>query len=149
MVGAAMVAGLTTGCGGAGPSSQSTDLVIGASLELTGAGAASGTAADNALHLALEQVNGAGVTIAGRTRKLRLIIRDNTSDPTTAGRQARALVTDDKAIALIGGRRVTTARAIGDAAEATKVPALTLSPSDGPVRRYGYAVPPAPADAAK
>jgi branched-chain amino acid transport system substrate-binding protein len=149
VLGAALVAGLTAGCGGPEPSRQPADLVIGASLELTGAGGPAGTAADNALHLALDQVNGAGVTIAGRTRKIRLIIRDNASDPDTAGRQARALVDDEKAVALIGGSRVTTAAAIADAAEATKVPALTLSPGDGPVRRYVYAVPPAPADVAK
>jgi ABC-type branched-subunit amino acid transport system substrate-binding protein len=75
-------AALLTGCTGGDADSVKAKgtLVVGATLELTGSGAPGGTAAGNALKIAADQVNTAGVKVGGRTLAIRVVVRDNRSD---------------------------------------------------------------------
>lgn len=144
----ALAGALITGCTAGDPDTVRTDgtLVVGASLELTGSGAPAGIAAGNALELALEQINAAGVTVGGRTLAVRLVVRDNRSDAGTARTQARALVEDDEAAVLIGGGQLETAGAIAKIAESERVPLLALAAENSLVRpatehRYVFKLP--------
>ena len=139
---------LAAGCSGGEPDTVKATgtLVVGATLELTGSGAAGGTAAGNALKIAADQVNAAGVEVGGRTMTVRVVVRDNRSDPRTAAEQARELVTDEHAAVLIGGTRLETATAVANVAQSRQVPMLGLAPENSLVRpapdhRYVFKLP--------
>ena len=73
-------------------------------------------------------------TIAGR--KVQLIVLDDASDPATAARNARKLITDDKVDVLIGTSGVPGALAIAAVARELQTPLIsptpvTLPPNDG------------------
>src|SRR5690242_19329275 len=81
-------------------STNKTDIVIAASLELTGAQAETGKVYENALRLKVEQIN------AGRAAdqpKVTLRISDNRSDPGTATAQLGEITSDPTVTAVITG----------------------------------------------
>src|SRR5689334_17798159 len=92
-----LLAASVAGCDRGDDSVASADVVIGADLELSGSGAALGTAYERALQLKVEQVNASGAL--GR-RKLVLRVVDNHSDPTNALRNISTFA-DDPAVAAI------------------------------------------------
>lgn len=84
---------LVAGCGGARPTDE---IVLGATLPLTGKESRAGLMFRNGYTLAIDEINGAGgVTVASAGRKLpiRLEILDDKSDSTTAVQLAEHLVT--------------------------------------------------------
>ena len=64
--------------------------------------------------------------IAGR--KVQLIVLDDASDPTAAGRNARKLVEEDKVDVLMGASGVPASLAMAQVAKEAKVPMVALSP---------------------
>ncbi|MER6596603.1 hypothetical protein ABT214_33075 [Micromonospora purpureochromogenes] len=67
------------------------ELLIGVSLELTGRGAALGVPQDRALRITLEDLNVDRVQVGNQRRSVRVLVRDNRSDPRLAAQQAGRL----------------------------------------------------------
>jgi len=76
--------------------------------------------------------------IAGR--KVQLILLDDASDPTTAARNARKLVTEDQVDVLIGTSGVPGAMAIAAVARETKTPLISPTPVNVPADDGGWTV---------
>lgn len=147
---AAVLVASLSGCESGGDRGDTTDLVIGADLELSGSAAGVGKAYERALQLKVEQVNASGV-LDGRL--LRLDVRDNRSDPTSALRNIGALAEDPAVTALITGACsecvVGAAKTINDKG----VPTVALAPANevsNPVteRRYVFKLAPNAGDSA-
>lgn len=137
-----------------GPTTRnSEEIVIGASLELTGAAAAAGTLQERALRLTADQLNVDGVPVGNLRRRIRLVIRDNESNPETAAQQATEMITRDNVHALLGGTTPETSMGIVNVAQEQQVPFLSLAPSDDilaplPDRTYVYKLTPDASDVA-
>jgi branched-chain amino acid transport system substrate-binding protein len=76
--------------------------------------------------------------VAGR--KVQLIVLDDASDPSTAARNARKLVTEDKVDVLIGTSGVPGAMAIAAVARETKTPLISPTPVNLPSDDGGWTV---------
>ncbi|NES26623.1 ABC transporter substrate-binding protein [Micromonospora terminaliae] len=129
------------------------DLVVGASLELTGRGAALGVPQQRALEITAEALNRAGIPVGNRRRSVRLVIQDNRSNPTVAARQAAEL-TRAGARALIGGTLAETSVALAEAAQKIKTPFISVGLGDGVVlpiaeRTFSFQVTPDAVDVAR
>lgn len=80
------------------------DILLGASVQLTGPVANTGRYYRDAYQIAIDKINAAGgVKIGGQAHKLALKLYDNQSDVNLSVRQYTQLVTDDKANLLLGG----------------------------------------------
>jgi len=86
-----------------GSSGAGAVIVIGTTLPLTGSLSGLGPPVEAGYEQEIADVNAAGgVTVDGKKDKLKLVVLDNASDPSTASNQARQLVRQDHAIALLG-----------------------------------------------
>ncbi|KAB1911839.1 ABC transporter substrate-binding protein [Micromonospora sp. AMSO31t] len=133
------------------PSGQ--DLVVGASLELTGRGAALGIPQQRALEISADALNKAGIPVGNLRRSIRLEIRDNRSNPREAARQAAEL-TRVGVQALVGGTLAETSVALAEAAQKVKTPFLSLGLGDGVVlplteRTFSFQLTPDAVDVAR
>ncbi|MEG0798339.1 MAG: ABC transporter substrate-binding protein [Acidaminococcaceae bacterium] len=90
-----------TGCGGdkKKDAAKADEIVIGASFELTGGVANYGKSTLSGVKLAIDEVNKAG-GINGK--KIKLVESDNKSEPSEAGNAVTKLISQDKAVAIIG-----------------------------------------------
>ncbi|MEV0154824.1 ABC transporter substrate-binding protein [Micromonospora sp. NPDC050686] len=130
------------------------EIVVGASLELSGRGAAMGTLQERALRITLEGLNVDGVQVGNMRRKVRLLLRDNASDPRTAAQQARELAQQDNVHALLGGTLAETSMGIIAQAQEIRIPFISLAYGDGLVlpladRTFIYKVTPDTQDIAR
>lgn len=124
------IAGLAlSGCS-ASSDSAGGDIVIGASLPLTGALQAFGTSLQTGYQAAVDEVNNAGgLDFGGSKHKITLDIQDNASDGDKAGTQAKSLVLDDNAVALLGPATPPLSNAVSAVAEQLNVPLInTITP---------------------
>ncbi|MEV0002499.1 ABC transporter substrate-binding protein [Micromonospora sp. NPDC050980] len=129
------------------------NLIVGASLELSGRGAALGVVQRRALEITAESLNRSGVMVGTLLRSVRLEIRDNGSHPEVAARQAAEL-TRAGAHALVGGVLGDTATALAVAAQQVKTPFLALGFSDQilqplPDRTFSFKLTPDGTDVAR
>jgi branched-chain amino acid transport system substrate-binding protein len=101
---AATAVSVGAGTGGASTDRASADeIVIGATIPLTGGLAAFGGQEKIADTLLVNEVNAkGGITIDGAKKKVKLVILDSKSDPNLTTTQARTLVLQNHAIALFG-----------------------------------------------
>jgi branched-chain amino acid transport system substrate-binding protein len=104
---AGLTAAVVTGCGSSGGSSSGggsgKQVVIGATIPLTGALAAFGNQEKIADTMLVNEVNAAGgITIDGKKEKVKLIILDSKTDPNLTTSQARTLALQDHAVAFFG-----------------------------------------------
>lgn len=140
----ALIAGLTlmSGCSSSGGGG---DIVIGASLPLTGSLQAFGTSLQTGYKAAVAEVNkDGGLKVGGTKRKITLKIQDDASDGDKAATQAKSLVLDDGAVALLGPATPPLTNAESAVAEQLKVPLLsTITPTEswlkGTTSGYTYA----------
>ena len=98
------------------------DLKVGLSVSLSGPNSSLGVPYVKGMQAALAykpEVNG---------RKIQLIVLDDGSDPTAAGRNARKLVDEDKVDVLMGTSGVPAAIAMAQVARDAKVPMIGLTP---------------------
>jgi branched-chain amino acid transport system substrate-binding protein len=112
---AAGIAALATGA-------LAADLKVGLSVSLSGPNSSLGVPYAKGMQAALAykpEING---------RKIRLIVLDDASDPTTAGRNARKLVEEDKVDVLMGTSGVPAAIAMAQVGSETKTPMIGLCP---------------------
>ncbi|WP_433285048.1 ABC transporter substrate-binding protein [Micromonospora sp. CA-244673] len=137
----------------ASSASASQDLIIGASLELTGRGAALGIPQQRAIEITANALNKTGIPVGNLRRSVRLDIRDNRGNPREAARQAAEL-TRAGAQALVGGTLAETSVALAEAAEKVKTPFLSLGLGDGVVlpldeRTFSFQLTPDAVDVAR
>jgi branched-chain amino acid transport system substrate-binding protein len=97
---AALSATATTVASG---SAQANEIVIGATIPETGPLAFFAPSMKAGYQQAMDEYNAkGGVTVDGKKTKLRLVILDNKSDPNLAATQARTLILQNHAVALLG-----------------------------------------------
>lgn len=128
---------LLAGCGRTDPVQQpgrpdrgGPEFLIGASLELTGRGAAVGVLQERALQVTLAALNVEGVPVGNQRRRIRVVVKDNASDPSAAARQASDLVRREQVHALVGGSLTETSMALVGIAQKLQVPFLSLAFGD-------------------
>jgi len=115
---AALACALLAGLG----ASAWADLKVGLSVSLSGPNASLGVPYAKGMKAAqayLPEING---------QKVELIVLDDGSDPTTAGRNARKLVDEDKVDILMGTSGVPATVAMAQVGRDAKVPMIGLSP---------------------
>ncbi len=103
-------------------SAVAADLKVGLSVSLSGPNSSLGVPYAKGMQAALAfrpEVKG---------HKIQLIVLDDGSDPTTAGRNARKLVEEDKVDVLMGTSGVPAAIAMAQVARDAKVPMIGLTP---------------------
>jgi branched-chain amino acid transport system substrate-binding protein len=98
------------------------DLKVGLSVSLSGPNSSLGIPYAKGMQAALAFKP----EIAGR--KVHLIVLDDASDPTTAGRNARKLVEEEKVDVLMGSSGVPASLAMAQVGKEAKVPMIGLSP---------------------
>ncbi|WP_232521352.1 ABC transporter substrate-binding protein [Micromonospora phaseoli] len=106
------------------------ELVIGATLELSGSGAALGVAQERALAISAATLNEKGVAVGNLRRQVRLEVLDNRSDPRLAARQATELGRRDDVHALLGTTLAETAMSVIGAAQKLRLPFVSLAFGD-------------------
>jgi branched-chain amino acid transport system substrate-binding protein len=115
-----------------GPTTRgSEELIIGASLELTGSGAAHGVLQERALRITVDTLNEEGVPVGNLRRRIKMIYRDNGSQPDTAAQQATELIQKENVHALLGGVLAETSLAMVNVAQTEQVPFISLGSADG------------------
>jgi branched-chain amino acid transport system substrate-binding protein len=93
---------ILAGCGNAA-GAGSGPIVLGTTVPLTGPLGVFGPVIKAAYEQAVADINKAGgVKVGGTSRQLKLVVKDNKSDPTEVTSTARSLITDDNAVALLG-----------------------------------------------
>ncbi|HEV2088473.1 MAG TPA: ABC transporter substrate-binding protein [Cryptosporangiaceae bacterium] len=118
-----VLATATSGCATPQRTQTRPDVLIGVNIELSGSAARLGQSYRNALELVVADINAKGV-LGGR--KVRLIIRDNRSDPDDALRVARDLWETHRVVAMVGPGVSPTSLAVVDAAERRQVPMVSM-----------------------
>lgn len=101
------------------------DIVVAASLELSGSAADIGVAYQRALELKAAQINASG--LLGR-RKLTVRVQDNRGDPATALTQITAFAADPSVTALITGTCADCTSGAAKVIEQDHLPTIALSP---------------------
>ena len=101
-------------------------IVVGTTLSLTGSLGAVGRALEAGYEQEFANVNAAGGIVVGGTReKLKLVVLDNGSNPSTAAAQAADLVRTDHAVALLGSATPLIVMPTALVAEQLRVPLVT------------------------
>jgi branched-chain amino acid transport system substrate-binding protein len=110
------------------------EIVIGATLSLTGSLGAPGLPLEAGYQQEIADVNAAGgITVGGTREKVKLVVLDNGGDPVKASSQASELVLRDHAVALLGSASPLTVMPAALVAEQLRVPFLT---SQVPVEEF-------------
>ena len=131
------------GAGGATGSGAGSEIPIGVDIETSGPAAVQGSAYKDAVTLVADQINAKGGVLG---RKIKLVVRDNKSDPTEALQVAKGLITNDNVVAIVGGGSSPTTLSFADTVETMKVPAVSMGSSGAIVnppekRRYMFKTP--------
>jgi branched-chain amino acid transport system substrate-binding protein len=101
---------------------MAADLKVGLSVSLSGPNSSLGVPYSKGMQAAVAykpEING---------RKVQLIVLDDGSDPTTAGRNARKLIEEEKCDVILGTSGVPAAIAMAQVARETKTPMIGLTP---------------------
>jgi branched-chain amino acid transport system substrate-binding protein len=136
-----MLAGLVAGCGG---QTESKDIKVGANLELTGGIATFGQSTANGIKLAFKEINAAGGVLG---KQLTLIAADNKSEPSESTNAMTKLITQDKAVAVLGAVASSNTLAASQVAHDNKVPFISTSSTNpkvtvdgGKVKDFAYRI---------
>src|ERR1700682_2684901 len=110
------------------------EIVVGVSLGITGPGASLGVHSRNAYQLMPKTLG---------NEPVRYIILDDASDPTNAAKNARKLISEDKADVLMGSNVVPSEVEMAQAAADAKIPMMVLTPANlaGNVLHWSFIVP--------
>jgi branched-chain amino acid transport system substrate-binding protein len=103
---------------------------IGVVQPLSGANAQFGINSRNGIQLVADEINEAGGIKALGGAKIKLIVADATSTPTTAGNVAQRLITQNEVTAILGAFASSLTIAISDVTERRDIPLLTMSFAD-------------------
>jgi branched-chain amino acid transport system substrate-binding protein len=144
---AALALGGTVGCAKQSASGDSAQVKIGVDIEESGPAAVQGKAYERALRLVAGKINAdGGVQIGDQKKKVKLIIRDNKSDPAESLTVAKSLIDNDHVAAIVGGGSSPTTMSIVDTVERKKVPLVSMGSSTAIVtpvseRQYVFKTP--------
>lgn len=117
---------LAAGCSGNSTSRSSSEIVIGASIPLSGPLAGFGSFQRWGYQHAVDQVNQAGgLQVGGARRKLRLVLLDDKTDPNTTSSNTDTLITRNQATALLGSCTPALVNAGAVVADRNRVPMVT------------------------
>lgn len=108
------------------------DVTVGVIVGATGPGASLGIPYKNAFSILPPTVGG---------EKVRYIILDDASDPSTAVKNARKLITEEKVDVILGSSSVPTSTAVVGVATELKTPLIALSPIATPPSGQEWAFP--------
>ena len=106
------------------------------------------------MRITADRLNETGVPVGNLRRRIRLVVRDNESNPATAAKQATEMIRRDGVHAILGGTTPETSMSIVKVVQEEQVPFLSLASSDDiviplPDRTYVYKLTPDAADVAK
>jgi branched-chain amino acid transport system substrate-binding protein len=137
-------------CTNAAPAADTTPIVIGADLELSGANAAIGNTYVRALQLRVDQLNAQG-GVDGR--HIILETKDNRSDPAASVANINALATEPALAGVIIGACTQCLLDVAKSLADKEIPTVTLAPATGLVRpvsdrRYVFKLSPNAQDSA-
>jgi branched-chain amino acid transport system substrate-binding protein len=129
----ALAVAACSGGGSGGPSNADAKIVnsgpaivVGATLSLTGSLGVLGQPLEAGYQQEIADVNASGgIAIGGTKEKLKLVVLDNGSDPSTASSQAAELVRHDHAVALLGSATPQFVMPAAVVAEQLRVPFVT------------------------
>jgi len=113
---------------------QAADIKVGVITSLSGPVSALGIPYNKGIEAARAYLPNVG------KHKVQVIVLDDASDPSVAGRNARKLVTDDKVDVLIGTSGVPGALAISAVARETRTPLISPTPVNVPADDKGWTV---------
>ena len=105
------------------------DINVGIIASLTGPAAALGAETKKAIALFPSTVGG---------EKVNFILLDDGTDPTSAVKNVRKLISEDKVDAILGPNLISTAVAMADVANAEKTPMVSVAPLDVSGDKRGY-----------
>jgi len=115
------------------------DIVIGATLPLTGAEARIGGFFKEGYELAFDEVNQqGGLEVGGKPRKVTLVLDDDTSNQATAVSLADRLINSDKVDFLLGTYSTSLVEAQTTVAEQNKVPYVNGGGAASEIYKRGY-----------
>lgn len=138
---------LTTSCaaqetpapsGGASNAASTGEISIGVDIELSGPAAVQGAAYKDAVNLVADEINAKGGVLG---RKIKLIIRDNKSDPTESLQVAKGMIDNDHVVAIVGGGSSPTTLSLADTVESKQIPTVSMGSSGAivnPVAKRQY-----------
>lgn len=122
----ALAATLIAGSLAAGPALAADEIVIGASLPLSGPLAGFGSFQQWGYKRAVDEVNKAGgIAIDGKKTPVKLIIRDDKTDPNQTAANTETLISRDKVAAMLGSCTPALVNAGALVAERAKKPLVT------------------------
>lgn len=139
---------VVAGCGGKAPAkpAESKEIKIGVVYELTGGTASFGTAANNGTKLAFKEINAAGGVLG---KQIVTVTADNKGEPSESANAMTKVITQDKAVAVVGfttssngiaGSAVNEANKIPFVAAATTNPKVTVDEKTGKAKPYTFRV---------
>ena len=105
------------------------DINIGIIASLTGPAAALGAETKKAIAMFPSTVGG---------EKVNFILLDDATDPTSAVKNVRKLISEDKVDVILGPNLISTATAMADVANAEKTPMISVAPLDVSGDKRGY-----------
>jgi branched-chain amino acid transport system substrate-binding protein len=110
-----------------------SDVTIGATLPLTGPLQAFGTSLQTGYKAEIAEENAkGGLVFGGKSHKIKLVVQDNASDGAKAATQAKSLVLDSGAVALLGPATPPLTIPVSQVAEQLRVPLVsTITPLKG------------------
>lgn len=121
------------GCGNT-PGGSGDEIVIGGLAPLTGSVAQYGVAVDNAVKMAVDDINAKGGLLG---KRIKYISYDEKGDPTEATNAYTRLVDQDKIVALIGDVTSAPCEAVAQQAARDKLPMITPSGTSEAITTYG------------
>ena len=121
------------GCGNT-PGGSGDEIVIGGLAPLTGSVAQYGVAVDNAVKMAVDDINDKGGLLG---KRIKYISYDEKGDPTEATNAYARLVDQDKIVALIGDVTSAPCEAVAQQAARDKLPMITPSGTSEAITTYG------------
>ena len=131
-----MPAGLALGSVAAGRTARAAEPIrIGLVAALSGQSAKSGEGITRGLTIAIDEINGRGGLLGGRT--LELVRRDDESNPSKGQAAARELIDRDGVAALVGGIDSPVSLAIVPVANAARVPFMGVWAAATNITRNG------------
>jgi len=119
---------------GAGPSGTAREIIIGEYASLTGTTATFGTSTHRGVQLAIDAANASGGVNGAR---LRLLTEDDASKPDVARTVVTKLVTQDRAVAVLGEVASTRSLAAAPVCNQYQVPMITPSSTNPEVTKKG------------
>jgi branched-chain amino acid transport system substrate-binding protein len=119
----------------AGVSAAADAVKIGVVGPRTGTAAATGTAFEEGIALALEKINGAGGVLG---KKVEVVFEDTAGDPAKAASGIEKLITKDKVVMVLGESHSSAALAEIDVANRNKVPLIIAEAWHDDITKKNY-----------